>query len=383
MKIVLSGVETNNKGAELMLYAILQEIERRHPEAIVYMPRDRMFHELSYVKTKLDFRYVPCGKFEQKFHLAGVFGKLKIPFQLLPHSITMGKIDYYLDGSGYRFSDKFKFSARSADILQGQLSAYTKQGAKVIFLPQAFGPFEKVITREVLAVLNNNATLLMPREKVSYKYLEDSGVVDMKKVKLYTDFTSLVDGVFPSKYEYLRDGICIIPNSQMINKGAISMEAYLDLLKEIVSCAGNTGRKVYMLNHAGRQDKELCNTIKQLVADKIEMVTDLNALEVKGLISSAYLVITSRFHGLASALNCCVPALSTSWSHKYEELYHDYALESYVLPLDDNANALGEIKKLLDADENNRIRKHLKKQFPLVREQTLRMWNTIWNLKTK
>ena len=33
MKIVLWGVETNNKGAELMLYAILQEIERKFPDA--------------------------------------------------------------------------------------------------------------------------------------------------------------------------------------------------------------------------------------------------------------------------------------------------------------------------------------------------------------
>lgn len=37
MRIVLSGVETHNKGAELMLYAILQEIERRFPDAEVFI----------------------------------------------------------------------------------------------------------------------------------------------------------------------------------------------------------------------------------------------------------------------------------------------------------------------------------------------------------
>ena len=37
MKYVLNGVETNNKGAEIMLYAILQEIERRDKDAVVYL----------------------------------------------------------------------------------------------------------------------------------------------------------------------------------------------------------------------------------------------------------------------------------------------------------------------------------------------------------
>ena len=37
MRIVLSGIETNNKGAELMLYAILQEIERKYPNAEVFV----------------------------------------------------------------------------------------------------------------------------------------------------------------------------------------------------------------------------------------------------------------------------------------------------------------------------------------------------------
>ena len=383
MKIVLSGVETNNKGAELMLYAILQEIERKWSDAEVYISQNMVFCGIENIKTKVNLKFFPGERFEKALHVGGLFRLLHIPYNITPRMLLMGNIDYLLDGSGFAFSDQFNLTHESAMFYKHRLEGYKKKGAKIIFLPQAFGPFEKKITREVLAVLSKNATLLMPREKVSYKYLDDSGVVDMKKVNLYTDFTSLVDGVFPSKYEHLRDGICIIPNSQMINNGAISMEAYLDLLKEIVSCASATNRKVYMLNHAGRQDKELCNDIKQLITDEIEMVSDLNALEVKGLISSGYLVITSRFHGLASALNSCVPALSTSWSHKYEELYHDYALKSYVLPLDDNSKALGEIKKLLDVDENNRIREILKNQVPLVKEQTRRMWNTIWNIKTQ
>lgn len=380
MKIVLSGVETNNKGAELMLYAILQEIERRYPDAVVYIPKNRINQGLSYIKTKLDFRLTPFEAFEQKLYLAPIFARLKMSFRILPHMVALGRVDYFIDGSGFRFSDQFKFSNHYDAILQGQLSAFRKKGAKIIYLPQAFGPFEKKQSKAALTVLNKYVTVLMPREKVSLNYISESGVFDMEKVRMFTDFTSLVEGIFPVQYEHLRNGICIIPNSQMINKGAISMDAYLEMLRLVFSISSSTGRKVYMLNHAGWQDKELCNSIRQLVTNDIETVTDLNALEVKGLISSAYLVITSRFHGLASALNSCVPALSTSWSHKYEELYRDYALESYVLPLNDNTKAVEGIRKLLDTGENVRIREHLKKHVPLVKEQTRAMWNTIWNM---
>ena len=220
----------------------------------------------------------------------------------------------------------------------------------------------------------------MPRENVSYKYLEDSECVDMTKVKLYTDFTSLVEGVFPTRFEHLRNGICIIPNSQMINKGAVSMEKYLNLLQEIVSSANLTGKKVYMLNHAGNQDKRLCNTIKRMITDDIEMVTELNALEIKGLISSAYLVISSRFHGVASSLNSCVPCLATSWSHKYQELYKDYNQQDCILPLDSNEKALEKICLYMQEEKNKEIRDKLKEHMPHIKQKTREMWNTIWSI---
>lgn len=380
MKILLSGVETNNKGAELMLYAILQEIERKFSDAVVYLSPDRIKQGVGYVKTNVDFRTWPCVNIATRLMLK-IFSRFQyFPYGLLPQTYALRNVDYHLDGSGFAFSDQFNISDSKIYNEKELLKFLASRGCKNIFLPQAFGPVEKSTTKKMLNAISKYSSIIMPREKVSYKYLEDSGCVDMTKVKLYTDFTSLVEGIFPTKYEHLHNGICIIPNSQMINKGAISMEGYLDLLRDIVSNASLSGKKVYMLNHAGWQDKNLCNSIKSIIPNDIEMVTDLNALEVKGLIASAYLVITSRFHGLASALNSCVPALSTSWSHKYEELYHDYALDSYVLPLNDKAKALEEIKKLFDTNENKHIREHLKKEVPLIKEQTRKMWDTIWNL---
>lgn len=380
MKIVLSGVETNNKGAELMLYAILQEIERKFPDATVYLSPYRIKQGLQYVKTSLDFRIWPLERVVTKLGMRKIFHILHLPYCLLPNTYALRNVNYHFDGSGFAFSDQFKISDLRVCYEEGLLRFFSNQGCKNVFLPQAFGPTEKRLTKAMLTIISRYSSIIMPREKVSYKYLEDSGVVDMNKVKLFTDFTSLVSGEFPQKYERLRGGICVIINRRMIDKGGLSFDEYIIFLASVIKEVKKDGRTVYLLNHEGPKDEELAYKCQQRIGNDIEVVTKLNALEVKGLISSAYLVITSRFHGLASALNSCVPALSTSWSHKYEELYHDYAMDSYVLPLDNKSKAMAEIGKLLDPDENNRIREHLKKHVPLVKEQTRKMWEIIWNL---
>lgn len=377
MKIVLSGVETNNKGAELMLYAILQEIERKYPKAEVYLDADTIPQGLDYVHTNVNLRLWPLGGFVRKFHLNGILSLLHLP---LIHDRRAVNADYFLDGSGFCFSDQCGMWGRKSDWWEIILRRQKKHGAKIVFLPQAFGPLEKEDTKAAISVLNKYATCIMPREKVSYDYLEKSGLVDMHKVMTFTDFTSLVEGVFPEKYEHLKNGICVIPNMKMIDKGKISMDGYISHLSAIVEEGRRSGHPVYLLNHEGNKDEWLANECKRSLDDSVEVVSKINALEVKGLIATAYLVITSRFHGLASSLNSCVPSLATSWSHKYEELFRDYGLEGYVLPLNDIEKAVERVGELLDEQENQRLRNHLAQQIPLIKAQTKEMWECVWAL---
>ena len=380
MKIVLSGIETNNKGAELMLYAILQEIERKWPDAEVYIPYARCLQGLNYVKTSLDLRYTPFSNFFYKTHLGGILMRLHLPKNWMHLKSVVKDCDWFIDGSGFAFSDRFNITDGGIKVWKMILEKYDKQGTKIVFLPQAFGPFEKVTTKKLLSVILQYATVVMPREKVSLKYIEETGLANDKKVQMYTDFTSLVEGVFPEKYDSLRNGVCIIPNKQMINKGAITLYKYLDLLKSIILISKKSGRVVYLLNHEGKKDEQLCRELQKLVPDGIEYVSGLNALEVKGLISTAYIVISSRFHGVASALNTCVPCLATSWSHKYKELFSDYAMSDCVLPLDNVEMSLEKISDFMVEDNNQIIRNKLNKEVPHIKEETRKMWNTIWSL---
>lgn len=376
MKIVLSGVETNNKGAELMLYAILQEIERKYHDAEVYLSANRIRQGLNYINTSLDFRIIPLST----FHIPGILRRLHLPKSILAYTNIVNDADWFIDGSGFAFGDQWALKDETIQMWENMLKPLHKRGCRIVFLPQAFGPVEKTNTKKALAVLNKYADVLMPREQVSYDYLKESGVVGMKKVRKFTDFTSLVEGVFPTGYEHLRDGICVIPNMQMIRKGKISYEDYIRLLSAIIAEGRESGHPVYLLNHEGPRDAELCLKCKESIGGDVEVLTSLNALEVKGMIASAYMVVTSRFHGLASALNSCVPALATSWSHKYEELYRDYGLEGYVLPLNSTDAAIKRVKDLLDENENQRIRQHLAVEVPKIKAETRQMWEHIWSL---
>ncbi len=163
----------------------------------------------------------------------------------------------------------------------------------------------------------------------------------------------------------------------MIDKGAISRDDYKKLSSSIVDLGKAMGHIVYLLNHEGQGDEQLAYELQKDLGD-IEVVTGLNALEVKGLISSAYLLITSRFHGVASALNSCVPCLATSWSHKYKELFADYNMSDCVLPLDDMDKALEMVDSYLAKEKNSQIRTHLAKQLPEIMRQTNDMWECVW-----
>lgn len=377
MKIVLTGVETNNKGAELMLYAILQEIERKWPDAEVFISYNCLQQGLQYIKTPLRLRFIPYERVINRTHINGVLRRIGLPIIACSNVV---KADYFFDGSGFRFSDQCMLWGTTPQWWRRRLKCQFQRGAKIVFLPQAFGPFETSLTKQALEVLSHFSNAIMPRDRMSYNYLKEAGIVDMKKVKLYPDFTSLVEGVFPKEYEYLKGGICIIPNMTMISTNKIGYNDYLQLLTILANEGRGKNRPIFLINHGGQEDLELCLRCKEVMGPDVQALINLNALEIKGMISSAYMVITSRFHGLASALNSCVPSLATSWSHKYEELFYDYGMKNYVLPLDDLKESIRAFNEVFDQKENSRLRKQLEISVNKMKVQSRSMWDYIWSL---
>ena len=373
MRIVLSGVGVNNKGAELMFYAILQELERKYPHAIAYVTVPQMsLKPFSYIKTSIKLKFVPY------FFFYRVFRKLRmnnIARRIYYHPVY--KADYLIDVSGFQFSDQFNLSENDIKEWKLLLSGYKKQGSKVCFLSQAFGPFEQIESQKAMKVVEEYSDLIVAREQVSLDYLKGMNISD-SRIKCFSDFTSLVDGIVPKQYAHLYNAVCIIPNTQMTRK-VMTLNEYLEVIKNIANTCITAGYKLYLLNHESGDDERLAYKCQNYIGNDIEVVTGLNALEVKGMISTSYLCISSRFHGVASSLNTCVPCLSTSWSHKYLELYKDYSIEDMVLSLDNKDFMSSKILRYLDSENNRAVRKKLEQIKPIVQQQARDMWNAVWS----
>lgn len=222
--------------------------------------------------------------------------------------------------------------------------------------------------------------MIFAREPKSYEYLKNTGLADMSKIKICTDFTSLVKGTFPERYNHLKGTVCIIPNQQMIARGGLTLEEYVEVLRFIITTVKNSGHNVFFLNHEGAAEELFIKNIISLLGCEIELVSGLNALETKGIIAESYLVISSRFHGVASALNSCVPCLATSWNHKYACLFEDYGLHDCVLNQMEGSMVEKKLTDFLNPELNNNIRTQLKHVNPTIQQYAKDMWKTIWNL---
>lgn len=381
MNILINRTNTENKGAELMLYAVLKELERIHPDANVILPYTGFEEGLSYIQTsiKLLFRK---GKWLydilDKSYLLRIGKKLSLPLLYFTDMHAVKNINYFIDAGGFQFSDQIGYRINTPKRWEKILSTYKKQGTKIIFLPQAFGPFKKEIGKNLMRIICKYSDLVFARDEISYQYLMECGI-NRNNIYIAPDFTLFVHGYCPKQYEHLKNGVAIIPNLRMVDKGIVAYNEYIKVMENLINQCKKAGHQAFLLNHEGKDDEKLCLRIVEELTDRIEIVTGLNALEVKGVIENCYAVISSRFHGVASALSQAVPVLATSWSHKYELLFKDYKIKDAIINIGDESY-LQKLSMILDEKANVKYRELLHKSHATITNQITDMWKCVWNI---
>ena len=374
MNIELRGGNFFNKGAELMLQAIIYRVKKEIPNASFviekssYSPRSKHLEKGIY--TKASFKS---------------FILLKYFFILIPafirkrwHYTLEREIDIVFDCSGFAFSDML--GAKKASVRLGDhIVKWKKQGKKVIMLPQAFGPFSNA---ELIAVMKNiisYADLIFARDQVSFKHLTQL-CGDNKKILSAPDFTNLIEGTVPSYFDSAKYEVAIIVNSQMVNTNVIKdPEAYVKLLHKIIRMIMELGHKPFFLIHELKSDINVAELINENLPTRLPIIIDEDPLIIKGIISKSMAVVTSRFHGLVSSLSQGVPCLATSWSHKYEMLLQDYNYSEGLLDIySDDEVLLKKVNTLLTEPSRTGIVEKLRNESLKQKQLSEQMWQQVF-----
>ena len=374
MMIDIRGVGFTNKGAELMLHAVMQRVLKEQPDTnFVMEPRDVYAPYLERAKVGLYQKGAYLENFNDLHQL-----ELSEKARKLYGIVLDSEIDAVLDASGLAYSDQM---GEAKSICLAKLSKqWQRQGIKTILLPQAFGPFSSAIIKDAMKVVADAVDLIFARDKESYVYLTDV-VGERDNIRISPDFTNLVEGFFPEKLCHIKNRVCIVPNIKMIISSSPETSAvYVPFLISCIRFLKHRGEDPFILVHC-QDDFDLAELIVAGLKEKIEIVFESNPLAIKGILGNCSAAVGSRFHGLVNTLSQGVPSLATGWSHKYKMLFEEYDFEDGVInSMTDAAEIQSKIVTITEPGSSQLIRDRLIKRSEDLKKVSESMWQDVFRI---
>ncbi|TPH18977.1 polysaccharide pyruvyl transferase family protein [Litorilituus lipolyticus] len=391
LNIEIKGVQFSNKGAELMLVAIIEQLDNELGDYQITLSPGRFLPYEKRAKLgawqKLSFR-------RGSIDLTGLISKL--PSKILNFFkryglVTEKNVDVILDASGFAYGEQW--GDKSLLFTANEVIRCKKINKPYIFLPQAFGPFNQTRIREAARKIFSNASLTFPRDEHSYiAVMGTVGQNELGTIQLMPDFTCLVEPKPFEKYqnqytEAESKSICLIPNNKMVSKfhhtdAEQDTESYLNFLVTVGKYYQEQGWQVVLLNHEGKEDQAICQQIQEQLIEgrhlnSVDIVEGLSAVDIKAFIGSVDAVVSSRFHGCVSALIQGVPCLATSWSHKYQMLFNEYGLLENVLDFKLKDHEIIEVLSAFNKELDKQSQQSIS-HAEVVKRQTRNMWKQVF-----
>lgn len=369
------GIHHKNKGALLMLEAIRAKLSDAFPESQISVSEEWP------TDMRLEYGLGSFGvhsrekSFDAKGVLRNVFRKSR-----RTDSFASFSVDIMFDASGFAYGDYWGLTKLEK---RRQHIEHRRKGINklIIMLPQAFGPFETPGMCESFNRILDLATLVFARDKLSLAYISkvSPGRLNMR---MAPDFTNLLEASLPSRLSHLRGLSLIIPNQKMISgHDNVRYERYLGFLQLAVGITRRAGRMPAILIHEGAQDRRLADEVNERLDKSVLVVDEPSPLVTKAIVSSAELVISSRFHGLVSALSAGVPSLACGWSHKYVELMDEYDCSRHMVDVDANdAEWVVRLETFLGESAKSSFRDALRLSAKREKERSEAMWNEVFSV---
>ena len=377
MIVEILNVGIKNKGAELMLHAVMQQMRTRYPGVVfTCVPSKKKGHFPIAAMRRMGI----CPKLQGAGaigFLTRLLAALSAPIAAALGCVRDRDVDVVLDASGFAYGDQWGVSSNRR--LAKSSSRWAKNGTDLFLLPQAFGPFEDARMHPYIREWASNARAIFAREEPSKTFLT-SVVGHHEKIKKYGDFTNLLAGTVPDYFDPSNKRVALVPNSQMIKKvGQIDGAAYLPFMVRCATYLHENGAMPFMLVHQTTSDNALAEAIAA-AAGGIPIVREEDPLALKGILGLCDATVGSRFHGLVSALSQGVPALATGWSHKYVSLFEDYGFAEGVIDVNLAEDALfKKLDLLIDEKSKRELRKRLTTYSQELKSKSKEMWELIFD----
>jgi polysaccharide pyruvyl transferase WcaK-like protein len=357
MTIDIRGVNTHNKGAQLMMMAIAARLGSQYP--LSTSPNGSSYD----IRARLGL--TQSMLLSQAPQLSArvsdlVPGSLRKAFGLTSDSDITG----VLDASGFAYSDSFSAERSKRETVHAR--RWQRRGVPVVFLPQAFGPFTKADRAQSSRELLKRASLVFARDATSLDFIK--GLDSSIPVHLSPDFTiglSAAGVASPIDGEYA----AIVPNSKMVSHTALGEQQYVDSLIAAGETASSAGLRPVVVIHE-HNDLGLGGRISSALS--CEVFSDPDPLVLKRVLGDAQIAIASRFHAIVGALSQETPVLAYGWSHKYGALLADFGVPDWELT---GSEGIAEAVSALLADTRGRAAMHENKLRLLERNDE--MWSMV------
>lgn len=324
MIIDVRGVNTVNKGAQLMLQAICARLGDQFELSVPPLMTDYAVRSRLGLRQSLADPMVP--------RMTATLGNAVPRVAKKGLGLTSDRdIGGVIDASGFHYSDQFPVSFPRRHALAGR--RWARRGIPKVLLPQAFGPFERPATRRWTREALEQASLVFVRDRVSEKYVGQLGVTT--RTVRSPDFTI---GLPPAAVEPIsaQPFLAIVPNTKMFTTGGLDRARYVDTLAAFHSAAAANGLGSVVVVHEAT-DHDVAGELARRIDAPVFSSND--PLELKAVLGQASAAVASRFHAVVGCVSQSVPTLAIGWSHKYRELMEDFGVGDRVISPDTDPGA--------------------------------------------
>ena len=344
MKVLVTGAQMNNKGAQSMLFIVCDELRKRFGDCEILFFTDKDYDQDAYRMTKC-----PYGYYTRRIAIAdgitrkGLFIKSTardvIKYVLgkrdaLWNSNSLVKVakslDAIIDISGFAVGDQW--SKWTNDSYIDNIRYAQKYNIPIYLMPQSFGPFKyekslMYLTHELKECLKY-PRIIFAREQQSLDNLKELGIDNaILSYDLVLQNKGIdPDNIFCNSYSISvpevngRHSVGIVPNRQCFVYG--DKNYILNIYRNIIRILLKAGKKVVIFSHSA-EDVQSCRVIKKIFENnkQVELIDrEFSCLEYDEYVKTFDFIICSRFHGIVHAYRNGIPAVILGWADKYDAL---------------------------------------------------------------